>query len=219
MSGAPGAITAVQHRVELLERQLRHQREQLDKLIDLRSALAATPQQVRLVRTYASTPESYPTPPANTFDVRFLDTALDVWSPGNRTPTFSARSESRQTTASTYDGRFILPDKDCVAALLNEHWWIVDGPGLHYHGRLLAALSKDGSASMEIIEWNGTKYIRTGFTVTVYDRYLNTGKTLADRTKVDVRLEYPGRYDVVNAYCAADDNEDSVYDEEEETPP
>jgi hypothetical protein len=66
---------------------------------------------------------------------------------------------------------------------------------------------------MEILKHNGTKYIRTGFEMTVHDRYLNTGKTLAAKTKVDVRLERPGRYDVVNAYCAADSNADSVYDE------
>lgn len=214
MSGIPANISNLQHRLELVERELRHAQQLLQAVA--RVGAVNTAQQVRVVKTYASTPESYPAPPANTFDIRFIDTALNLWSPGTRTPTLTPRSDDAQSIASTLDQRFILPDKICVAALLNEHWWIFEGPGLEYFGRTKSSVGKGGSVTIDILDYDGTKWLNTPFDLEVNDKFLNAEQSLDTKTKVQVRMEYPGKYFIVNALCDADDTDDAEYVPEEE---
>lgn len=212
-AGAPAPISKLQHRLEVLERQLHHTRQQLDAIVT-RQALLGKPEQLRLVHTYKSE-GSYPAPVGNTFDIRFLDGALDTWSPGERTATYTERSATGQSVATTFDKRWILPAKTCVAALLNNKWWIVAGPGLSYFGRLNGSLSQGSSASMQVLDYNGTRLIDSSYDMTVYDYFLNASDTaLEAKTKVKVDMLFPGRYYVTAAGCDVDSNADTVYQEQ-----
>jgi hypothetical protein len=92
------------------------------------------PPQIRLAETWSSLPENYPAS-GNTFDIRFLDGALDVWSPGQRTATYTPRSLTTQTVAHVVDDRW-FPRLTRVRVLQqNRKWWILDKvedhPALH----------------------------------------------------------------------------------------
>jgi hypothetical protein len=83
------------------------------------------PPQIRLAETWSSLPENYPAS-GNTFDIRFLDGALDVWSPGQRTATYTPRSLTTQTVAHVVDDRW-FPRLTRVRVLQqNRKWWILD---------------------------------------------------------------------------------------------
>lgn len=211
MAGAPVPSSNLQHRVAQLERELRRERQRLDRLFEIRGAATIAPQQIRSVRTWLNPEVTYPSAPANTFDIRFTDLSMSAWTIGEHTVTYSPRSDTGQTTAATFDGRWILPGKDCIAAMLNGKWWIIDGPGLHYVCRLNGSLTKGSSVGADIIDHNGTKEIDSGYDLTVRDWYHNTGGTLPTNTKVDVFMLFPGKYYVLGAGCAADSNSDSVY--------
>ena len=125
MAGVPIPPSDLQHRVIALERELAHARQQIDRLLELRTATVVAPQQVRVVETFASDPEEYPEAPANAFNVRFLDTSLDTWTAGDRTQTFTPRSASSQGVASTLNGGYVSNEQRALAVLLNEHWWLL----------------------------------------------------------------------------------------------
>lgn len=172
--------------------------------------------QVWLAQTYSSSPEGYPDPPADTFDIRFIRPKLDVWSPGDRTPTLTPRSASGQSVAAAYDGRYLLRNTICEVMRIGTRWWIIGSAGLEHFGRTKSSLSKGGTVSVDLLQWNGTKLIDTGKDLTgVQDKFLNSNQTLGTPTKVQVRLEYPGKYFITNANCAIDDTDPEDYAEEE----
>lgn len=204
-------------RLLALERQVAALSQRL-AAINARPTFGEFPMQHWWAKTYSDSPEEYPLPVANTFDIRFIDYGVDSWAPGDRTRSSFPRSAARQATAGTHDGRFILPDKIVPVIRDNRRrWWIVGSEGIEYVGRLTTSLAHASSATMEILDWNGTKWIRTPFTMEVHDYFLNAGESaLAEKTKVSVRMLRPGGYYVMAAGCDVDSNADSEYDAEEE---
>jgi hypothetical protein len=215
--GVPIAIPDPERRLAALELELRQLRHQV-ALHDARSAATRPPEQTKFVKTWRSS--SYPSgvgdPVGNTFDIRFCDAALDTaWNPGAHTLNYTPRSATKQAVATTFDRRFVLPDEICLAVLLNGHHFITAGPGLFYFGRLNSSLVKDGSSTIQLLRWNGTKLIDTDFDLTVRDCFLNaTDDALAAKTKVLCHMLYPGRYYVTAAGCDVDSNADVIYQAE-----
>lgn len=197
MTVTPGSAGS---RLESLERELARLRALVDAAGG-RTAVRAAPLVYTLAKTFKT--GQWPAPPANAFDVRFLDIELDTWSPGTRTVTTTPRSASAQAVAATFDGRYLLPDKVVELARFNRRWWVVGYEGLEYFGRLQGDLAKGGSATIDILEPDGTD---TGYDLTVWDRFLNSDTTLLANTKVKARLEAQ-KYWVENAFCKADDTE------------
>lgn len=115
---------SLESRLEALERENAEFRQQLARFA-AREPAPAHPQQVRLARTYSSTPESYPAA-GDTFDIRFLDGALDVWSPGDREATYTPRSAGQQQVAHSVDGSYWPRDTIVRVCYQNRHWWILD---------------------------------------------------------------------------------------------
>lgn len=217
-AGAPIPLRNLQHRLEHLERDLIETRQQLAS-VQARQALLTQGEQLRFVKTGKYEGE-YPSgtgdPVGNTFPIRFCDADLGTsWFYGAHSPTFPPRSATKQAYACAFDKRFILPDQDCLAVLLNEHWWILAGPGQFYFGRLNAEVSQGGGATMQLLNWNGTKLIDTDFDLAVYDYFLNAGDDpLEPKTKVLAQLIYPGRYYITAAGCDVDSNADELYQAE-----
>lgn len=182
--------------------------------LEARDPFVGPIEQVWIAKTYSSSPEGYPSPPANCFDIRFIRPKLDVYSPGDRTATLTPRSADAQAVACAYDGRYLLRDTLCEVARIGTRWWIIGAAGLEHFGRTKASLSKGGTVDVDLLTWNGTKLIDTGKDlVGVQEIFANDADTYETKTKVLMRLLTPDQYFIVNAWCAADDTEDSAYEE------
>lgn len=207
----PTPLTNLTRRLEALERDQAQARSLWRQMI--REATQGSPPRLRLVETFQPDAEAYPSPPADTFWVRFIDATKPLWTPGEQGVTRTPRSAAEQVTAGTLDQRWILPDQVCTALRANRKWWIIDGPGLEHFGRIKSGLSKGATVAMDVLRFTGVKWVDTGYDMAVTDKFLNSGRTLAAKTKVQVRMEWPGRYFVVNALCDADDTPDASYED------
>lgn len=123
-AGAPTPLAKLVRRIEALEAQVRS--AQPDSERALREGRSVLKRDVRIAKTFESSPGTYPAEPANTFDIRFVDTALDVWSPGDRTLTATPRSAGQQTVATTVDGHYVPVDTLVRVVFLHRKWWIID---------------------------------------------------------------------------------------------
>lgn len=122
MAGAPTPLTNLVRRIEALERELATTRSQWRQMI--REAKQGAAPRVRLVKTFKPSGEEYPAAPANTFRIRFVDLAQELWEPGERTKTETPRSATEQTLAATIDGSWVPKDTLCTAIRANRRWWI-----------------------------------------------------------------------------------------------
>lgn len=73
--------------------------------------------------------------------------------------------------------------------------------------KLREDLDQGGSVDCQVLKWNGTKLVNSGFSLTAYDSFLNTDETIERDTKAVVRWLY-GEWLIVSAYCAPDDTEE-----------
>lgn len=77
--------------------------------------------------------------------------------------------------------------------------------------KLRTALDQGQSVDCQVLKWNGTKLVNSGFSLTAYDSFLNTDETIEKDTKAVVRWLY-GEWLIVSAYCAPDDTEEESGD-------
>ena len=161
----------VNHRLDALERQLL-QVQHVQNQQPCRDGIPGAPRQVRLAKTI-TTGGSYPTAPADTYGIIFLDGTFTT-TQGNNGETMTDRQSSALVTAHSIDGRYYPTGSYVWVARLNHKWWIIDGPGGQEKARFIEftlpsalALTDASKASCPVVAfWGGYD---PGSTVTVYN--------------------------------------------------
>lgn len=133
MAGGPTRDMSLHRRVSEMERECARLRRALEKQTP-RVFQKDWPRDVKLAKTVSSA-ETYPTPPANTYEIELLDSFFTK-AAGDQTATHEQRGEvlyAHDTVAGRYfrEGEVVKVfwSRGLGVAGVGE-WWIVDGPGL-----------------------------------------------------------------------------------------
>ena len=160
MSNVPAPV---RRRVEQLESN-QAELQALIRELSERDIVSAHPRQIRLAKTWSSSGGSYPTAPADTYEIIFRDGSFTE-TVGDQTPTWVDRSATGQTFAHNATSTALIPRFNPVVVMeSNGQWWIVYG----------------GAAGWTLDGTSGSEAVAAGATVTLKGLSTDLGNLQVD---------------------------------------
>lgn len=161
---------SINDRVESLERQLQ-QVQRIQNQQPCRDGVPGAPRQVRLVKT-ATVSGVYPTEPADTFGVIFLDTTF-TQTAGNNGHTNTDRQAAAAAYAHSMSGKYYPVGSLAFVERQNHRWVFIEALNTQMIPFELTAPLVYGvvpsADNAKILEWNGTTWVVGSTAIRVFD--------------------------------------------------